>query len=139
MLFIRCLKFGRVTNPPYIGARKQSPEQKEDMKHAFFNESCFNIGSLDYIAGWFLKGANYIFGPQKLAFVSTSSICQGEQVSFMWNGILRKDVDIILAVPAFKWTNNAKKQAGVYCVIVGLGSKNKNSNKKILLESYWNS
>ncbi len=109
------------------------------MKHAFFNESCFNIGSLDYIAGWFLKGANYIFGPQKLAFVSTSSICQGEQVSFMWNGILRKDVDIILAVPAFKWTNNAKKQAGVYCVIVGLGSKNKNSNKKILLESYWNS
>ena len=128
-----------IGNPPYIGARKQSPEQKEDMKHAFFNESCFNIGSLDYIAGWFLKGANYIFGPQKLAFVSTSSICQGEQVSFMWNGILRKNVDIILAVPAFKWTNNAKKQAGVYCVIVGLGSKNNNSNKKILLESYWNS
>ena len=128
-----------IGNPPYIGARKQSPEQKEDMKHTFFNESSFNIGSLDYIAGWFLKGANYISGTQKFAFVSTSSICQGEQVSFMWDGILRKNVNIILAIPAFKWTNNAKNQAGVYCVIVGLGSKDKNSNKKILVDNYWNS
>ncbi|NVJ65989.1 MAG: class I SAM-dependent DNA methyltransferase [Gammaproteobacteria bacterium] len=127
-----------IGNPPYIGARKQTPEQKEDMERAFYNENNFKTGSLDYIAGWFLKGANYLKGSQKLAFVSTSSISQGEQVSFMWDGILRKNVEIILAIPPFKWTNNAKKQAGVYCVIIGLGPKGSSSNKKILLDSYWN-
>lgn len=128
-----------VGNPPYIGARKQSAEQKEDLKQVFFNEKHFNIGSLDYIAGWFLKGVDYIRGSQKLAFVSTSSICQGEQVSLMWDGVLRKNIDIVFGIPAFKWTNNAKKQAGVYCVIVGLGCREINHNKKILVDGYWQS
>lgn len=127
-----------IGNPPYIGARKQSPVQKKDIERAFHGESSFKQGSLDYISGWFLKGVNYIRGRQKLAFVSTSSISQGEQVSLMWDGILRKHVEIILAIPPFKWTNNAKKQAGVYCVIIGLGVKGNASDKKILVNDYWN-
>ena len=75
-------------NPPYLGSRNQEEEQKEDLKSLFIND----YKSLDYISAWFYKGAEYISGYKniKLAFVSTNSISQGEQVALLWPKILEK-------------------------------------------------
>ena len=88
-----------------------------------------NIKKLDYISCWFYKGAQFIekYGAN-LAFVSTNSICQGEQVSLFWPHILEKmNIEIAFSYQSFKWTNNAKSNAGVTCVIVGLRPKSKKS------------
>ena len=61
-------------------------------------------------------------------FVCTNSIVQGEQVEMLWRTIFSNNVDIVFAYPSFKWTNNAKYQAGVTCVIIGI--KNKNNNRR---------
>ena len=104
-------------NPPYLGSRNQDKEQKEDMKFVFLKD----YKSLDYVSAWFYKGAKYIQGfNAQLAFVSTNSICQGEQVSLTWPRILNDKVEIGFAHQTFKWTNNAKGNAGVSVVIVGL-------------------
>ena len=115
-------------NPPYLGSRNQDKEQKEDMKFVFFDVK--NFKKLDYIASWFYLGAKYIkeFNA-KCAFVSTNSICQGEQVSIIWPNILNK-VNINFAHQSFKWTNNAKGNAGVTVVIIGLSNT---ENQKVLI------
>ncbi len=77
--------------------------------------------NLDYISCWFYKGAEYIKGHSAfLAFVSTNSITQGDQVSLLWPYIFAKNIEIGFCHQSFKWTNNAKKNAGVSCVVVGL-------------------
>ena len=77
--------------------------------------------SLDYIACWFLKGADYIrHVGGKCAFVSTNSICQGEQVALLWPRVLGDDLEIGFAHQSFKWENNAKRNAGVTVVIVSI-------------------
>lgn len=104
-------------NPPYLGTRNQKQEQKNDLKFVFRE----NYKNLDYIAIWFYKGAKYIEGLNaKCAFVSTNSICQGLLVSLVWNRILSKKIEIDFAYQSFKWVNNAKGNAGVTVVIVGL-------------------
>ena len=109
-------------NPPYLGARLQTEEQKEDMNSAMGKYIAYN--NLDYISTWFYKGACYISKSQgRLAFVTTNSICQGEQVALLWPPIFEKDVNIIFAYNSFKWTNNAKYNAGVTCVIIGMSFK----------------
>ena len=106
-------------NPPYLGARLQNDEQKVDMGIAMGNSIAFN--NLDYISTWFYCGTKYIANSSaKLAFVTTNSICQGEQVSLLWPYILQKCVEIAFAYHSFKWSNNAKYNAGVTCVIIGL-------------------
>ncbi len=117
-----------VGNPPYLGARNQEDEQKGDLKNLFVND----YKSLDYISAWFYKGAKYIsgFNNIKLAFVSTNSISQGEQVSLLWPLILRGDIEIGFAYQSFKWKNLAKNNAGVTVVIVGL--RNKSTQPKYL-------
>ncbi|MGM9760632.1 MAG: DNA methyltransferase, partial [Parabacteroides sp.] len=110
-------------NPPYLGARLQTLEHKEDMDYAMGKHIAYN--NLDYISTWFYKGACYISKSLgRLAFVTTNSICQGEQVALLWPSIFEKDVNIIFAYHSFKWTNNAKYNAGVTCVIIGISSKN---------------
>ena len=80
-----------------------------------------DYGELDYIACWFMLGAIYINSSKaKYAFVSTNSICQGLQVALLWKRIINNDVNINFAYKSFKWTNNAKYNAGVTCVIVGV-------------------
>lgn len=109
-------------NPPYKGSKKQNPEQKKDIKSVFHNATGSSI--LDYIAIWFLKGAQYIKSTKaKCAFVSTNSICQGEQVGALWPLIYGLDVDIQFAYTSFKWSNNAKNNATVTCIIIGLADK----------------
>lgn len=105
-------------NPPYLGARQQNKKQKNDMKQVLSGIKGFN--NLDYIACWFHKAAEYIQGSNaQFAFVSTNSICQGTQVELMWPSLLQ-NLEISFAHQSFKWTNNAKGNAGVTCVVVGI-------------------
>lgn len=108
-----------IGNPPYLGARIQDEIQKSDIEFNFKGIKGYN--NLDYISIWFYKGAKYIDGINaKLAFVSTNSICQGEQVSLFWPRILDRNIEIDFAYRSFKWLNNAKGNAGVTVVIVSL-------------------
>lgn len=123
-------------NPPYLGARLQEKSHKEDMEYVFKGIKGFN--NLDYIACWFFKGAKYIKGSKaQYAFVSTNSICQGEQVSLLWPEIYKCDLCIHFAHTSFKWTNNAKYNAGVTCVIVGVSDK-EIKNKRLFHEDSYN-
>ena len=106
-------------NPPYLGSSMQNTEQKDDMALVFkgFN----NYKNLDYIAAWFIKGANFIQNYNaQFAFVSTNSICQGEQVALLWPPIFDKKLEIGFAHTSFKWNNNAKANAAVSVIIVGV-------------------
>jgi hypothetical protein len=116
-----------IGNPPYLGSRNQDEEQKDDMKSVFRND----YKSLDYVSIWFCKGAKYIDGRNaQLAFVSTNSVCQGLLVSLTWPRILNENIEIGFAYQSFKWTNNAKGNAGVTVIILGL--RNKSSKAKYL-------
>lgn len=116
-----------IGNPPYLGSRNQDEEQKEDLKAVFKT----NYKSLDYVAAWFYKGAKYIDGYNaQLAFVSTNSINQGLLVELIWPRVLGDSLEIGFAYQSFKWTNNAKGNAGVTVVIVGL--RNKSAKPKYL-------
>lgn len=108
-----------IGNPPYLGARQQSKEQKQDV-YAVFGDAK-GISDLDYIAIWFQKAADYIRGRQaKCAFVSTNSITQGVQVATLWPRVFGEELEIFFAHTSFKWQNNAKKNAAVICVVIGL-------------------
>lgn len=127
-------------NPPYLGARLQSKNQKKDMQLIFKNK-VKGYGDLDYISAWFLKAAEYIKnGNAKTSFVSTSSTTQGTQVSILWDYIINVlGIEIAFAVKSFKWENNAKKNAAVIVIIIGLRNEVKkpkylyydNSKKKV--------
>ncbi|MER2006799.1 MAG: DNA methyltransferase [Psychrobacillus sp.] len=118
-------------NPPYLGFAKQNNIQKNEMKELFENEAEYkNI--IDFISCWFYLGSKYIENSNaKCAFVSTNSICQGEQVSVLWP-ILLKRTEIIFAYSSFKWSNNAKNNAGVTVIIIGLASNQKKVQNKYL-------
>lgn len=106
-------------NPPYLGSRRQNEEQKSDMEFVFHN----NYGELDYISCWFMLGSNYIKGSKaKYAFVSTNSICQGLQMALLWKRIYANNEEINFAYTSFKWSNNAKYNAGVTVIIVGVSN-----------------
>lgn len=118
-------------NPPYLGYSMQSKAQKEDM--AFVFKGIEGYKNLDYIACWFLKGANYIQNQNaQFALVSTNSICQGEQVASLWPHIFKRQLEIGFAHTSFKWTNNAKANAGVTVAIIGV--RNKSNRNKYLFE-----
>ena len=117
-------------NPPYLGSRRQDESQKKDMELIFKRD----FGELDYIACWFMVGAKYIKGTRaKYAFVSTNSICQGLQVALLWKRVLKDGLVINFAYKSFKWQNNAKYNAAVICVIVGVASE-RNSNKRLIFD-----
>jgi type II restriction/modification system DNA methylase subunit YeeA len=122
-----------IGNPPYLGSKMQTKEQKADLE-VVFGKKASKI--LDYIAGWFYKASLYINTKhQKAAFVTTNSICQGEQVAQLWPHVFESSVEIIFAHTSFKWTNSAKQNAAVICAIVGLGLKN-NDAKKLFTGSF---
>lgn len=116
-------------NPPYLGARNQNKEQKGDMSHVFKGHKDYKDS--DYVCCWFLKGAGYIQGENAtLGFVATNSVCQGEQVGYLWPRILQH-LEIGFAHQSFKWTNSAKGNAGVTCVIVGIRNCSQTTFKTI--------
>lgn len=120
-------------NPPYLGSAMQSVAQKEDMALVF--KGIDGYKNLDYIACWFLKGANFIKGQNaQYALVSTNSICQGEQVALLWPHIFNRKLEIGFAHTSFKWVNNAKANAGVSVVIVGMRNVSLKNRKFLFIE-----
>lgn len=122
-----------IGNPPYIGSKLQNKEQKEDLKYTIGEKLKYK--KMDYIAGWFFKGVEFINSANsKLAFVTTNSIFQGEQVGFVWKTLLEKSI-IEFAYTSFKWGNSAANNAGVTVSIVGLAtSANVNELRKLFDE-----
>ncbi|MDO4496937.1 MAG: N-6 DNA methylase [Bacteroidales bacterium] len=116
-------------NPPYLGSSMQDEDQKEDMRVVCGHFE--NYKNLDYIACWFYRGAEFIEnGKAKYAFVSTNSLCQGDSVALLWPNIFKKGLEIKFAYQSFKWTNNAKHNAAVIVVIIGIGAVS-NEKKKL--------
>ena len=109
-------------NPPFIGSKMMSQFQRNQIVKEFDNSK--GSGVLDYVTGWYIKAAKYIQGTQtKAAFVSTNSIVQGEQTSILWGQMLNKyGIKIHFAHRTFKWSNEAKGNAAVYCVIIGFAN-----------------
>ncbi|WP_417463040.1 class I SAM-dependent DNA methyltransferase [Kordiimonas sp.] len=109
-------------NPPYLGSKWQSTEQKEDLGRIFDGRTK-SWKSLDYVAGWFMKAADYgLHTPTVSALVSTNSICQGQQVPILWPMIFKSGHEIAFAHTSFKWANLASHNAGVTVVIVGISN-----------------
>lgn len=120
-------------NPPYVGSSLQDDYQKEDMSYVFSKVNGWK--NLDYISCWFYLGAMYIHTTKtKCAFVSTNSICQGEQVLLLWKPVLALEINIAFAYKSFKWKNNAKNHAGVTCTIIGIEYKKNIENYLIFDE-----
>ena len=110
-------------NPPYLGSKWQSKAQKEELRN-IFDHRTKAWKSLDYVAGWFMKAAE--FGEMTnaaTAFVATNSLCQGQQVSILWPSIFETGNEIIFAHASFKWKNLASNNAGVIVVIVGFSNR----------------
>nr|BFD43005.1 class I SAM-dependent DNA methyltransferase [Pseudomonas sp. FFPRI_1] len=110
-------------NPPYLGSTWQTDQQKADLE-SIFTKRAKSWKSLDYVAGWFMKAADYgTKTKSSAAFVSTNSICQGSQVPILWPLIFASGHQISFAHTSFKWTNLASHNAGVTVVIVGISSR----------------
>jgi len=124
-------------NPPFVGKKEQSSTQKADMDIIFRNSK--GTGVLDYVTAWYIKAVRYLREDErtaslldnisdmpkpprervKIAFVSTNSITQGEQVGVLWPELLRQGVKIHFAHRTFQWSNEARGKAAVHCVIIG--------------------
>ncbi|MFO1517316.1 MAG: DNA methyltransferase [Lysobacterales bacterium] len=108
-------------NPPFVGKKEQSREQKADMARVFAGMK--GAGVLDFVAAWYLLAAKHIAGTTiRCAFVSTNSITQGEQVGVLWSELYRLGMHIHFAHRTFKWTNEARGKAAVHCVVIGFSS-----------------
>tara|TARA_R110002073_G_scaffold40240_3_gene114059 strand:- start:10865 stop:13750 length:2886 start_codon:yes stop_codon:yes gene_type:complete len=111
-----------IGNPPFIGSKLLDSVQRTDMAAIFNNVKNGKI--LDYVSAWYYKAAEYIQNTStKVAFVSTNSITQGEQVSVLWGEMLNNfNIKIHFAHTTFKWNNEAKGKAAVYCIIIGFSN-----------------
>ena len=110
-----------VGNPPFVGAKMMTPPQRQELLAVAGRLE--NAGLLDYVAAWYLKAAQYTQGTAiRVAFVSTNSIMQGEQVGILWKGMLYDYKQYIhFAHQTFRWRNEGRRNAAVFCVIVGFG------------------
>ncbi len=108
-------------NPPFVGSKMMTEKQHEDMRRVFSDAP--GTGTLDYVSAWYVRAAQYIQGTGiKVAFVSTKSITQGEQVGPLWSILLEKfRIRIQFAHRTFKWSSEARGKAAVHCIIIGFG------------------
>ncbi|MCQ4225712.1 class I SAM-dependent DNA methyltransferase, partial [Stutzerimonas stutzeri] len=121
-------------NPPYLGSRDQKDEQKADLQ-TLFDRRIQNWKSLDYVAGWFIKAADYGTKTRSAAaFVSTNSICQGLQVPILWPEIFASGRQIEFAHTSFRWANLASHNAGVTVVIIGITTQPRNPRRLFSLD-----
>ncbi len=106
-------------NPPFLGHHLQSKVQKNELNEVLHNISA--SGVMDFVSAWYVKAGEYIQGTIiEVAFVSTNSISQGEQVGILWGELLLPlGLKINFAHRTFKWSNEATGNAAVYCVIIG--------------------
>ena len=120
-------------NPPFLGSRRMSKEQKCEMKEIF--EGNRQLGDLDYVCAWYKKAQVYIQGTDiRCAFVSTNSICQGLQVPIIWKEMFKNGVHINFAHQTFKWSNEARGKAAVYCIIVGFSLQDEKEKTLFIYE-----
>lgn len=119
-------------NPPFYGKQYQSKEQRKDMDIVFAKVQ--GAGVLDYVTCWYLKASQYIQNTKiKVAFVSTNSISQGEQVGILWKELFDNyKIKIHFAHQTFNWSNEAKANAAVHVVIIGFA--NFDSDNKTIFE-----
>jgi len=121
-----------------LGTPGRTDEQKSDMQQLFRDFK--SLGTLDYVACWFWKGARYIRNSKaELAFVSTNSLCQGEQVGIIWPAIFDLGLKIHFAYPTFAWANNARDKAAVHVIIVGISGQDKTRYLYQQIEGEWHS
>jgi hypothetical protein len=123
-------------NPPFVGYSLQNKNQKNDMLSIYVDENNKPYkasGKIDYVSGWYFKASKLIKNTRiKVAFVSTNSITQGEQVSFVWKPLFERfDINIDFAHRSFRWDSEANLKAHVHCVIVGFSWNNDFGNKKL--------
>ena len=118
-----------IGNPPFIGSNIMKQNQRSQIVNLFDNAA--GGGTLDYVTGWYIKAAKYIQGTKtKAAFVSTNSIVQGEQTAILWRQMLEKyGIKIHFAHRTFKWSNEARGNAAVYCVIIGFANFDTNDKR----------
>ncbi|MEE0466462.1 DNA methyltransferase, partial [Holdemanella sp.] len=114
-------------NPPFVGYSYQSESQKKDIENVYVDEngkSTSTAGKIDYVAAWYFKAAKLMEGSEvRTAFVSTNSITQGEQVSYVWTELYKQfDIHIDFAHRTFVWGSEAKLKAAVHCVIIGFST-----------------
>lgn len=117
-------------NPPFVGARLMSANQKDDVFTIF--DGVKNNGNLDYVSCWYKKAADFMTGTAiRTALVSTNSITQGEQVAILWKNLFEHGVHIDFAHRTFRWDSEASLKAHVHCVIVGFSKAENNKAKRI--------
>ena len=105
-------------NPPFVGKSYQSKSQKEDMSQIF--KQVNGYGNLDYVACWYKKATDFMNNTSiRCAFVSTNSICQGEQIAPLWKSLFEEGIYINFAYRSFKWKTEATKSANVFVIIIG--------------------
>ena len=120
-----------IGNPPFVGAKYQTDSQRADMDRVA--KDVDNGGLLDYVCGWYLKAAEYIARTKiTVAFVSTNSISQGEQVGTLWNHLFQKHgIKIHFAYRTFKWKSESRGEAHVHVVIIGFGATDKQGKRSL--------
>ena len=120
-----------IGNPPFVGKKEQTKEQKDDLT-SLFDKKARGIGNIDYVAGWYKKALNTIYTTKtKVAFVSTNSITQGEQVPILWRELYKQDINIIFGRRTFRWDSESKEKAQVHCVVIGFVRGNYDGKKYI--------
>ena len=109
-------------NPPFVGSKMMNETQRDDLL-GIFNDAK-GAGVMDYVSAWYVKAAELIQNSNiQVAFVSTNSISQGEQVGILWNVLFNEyKIKIHFAHRTFKWANEARKNAAVYCIIIGFAN-----------------
>jgi len=118
-------------NPPFVGARLMSEDQKSDVARVFSDVK--GAGNIDYVGCWFVKAKNCMKGTHtRTALVSTNSITQGEQVALLWKPLIEDGVKIDFAYRTFRWDSESSMKAHVHCVIIGFSYADK-TDKTIYL------
>ena len=112
-----------IGNPPFVGARLMSPDQKADLA-AVFGPEWHNLGNLDYVSGWYKKAADLMAAhpATRAALVSTNSVTQGEPVAVLWKPLMASGIAIDFAHRTFRWDSESTGMAHVHCVIVGFST-----------------
>ena len=123
-------------NPPFVGARLMSDSQKQDVLD-IFGSNWKNVGNMDYVCCWYKKAAEIMkMHPEThSAFVSTNSVCQGEQVANLWERLFKEGICINFAHRTFRWDSEASLNAQVHCVIVGFIQRDCNPNDCVIFDN----
>lgn len=120
-------------NPPFIGKKEQTVEQKAELVSAFGGKA--KVGNLDYVCAWYAKASIYISSSKiRCAFVSTNSISQGEQVAKLWKHLFEKGIKIDFAHRTFPWRSEARGAAHVHVVIIGFSKRTTSVGQKIIFD-----